>query len=67
MAVIIDSGQWQVEHWRSSTSCLWTMQSDLKTFDGCLQLLEISGNLKLLLEILEVAWNLVDAAGKFCD
>ena len=63
MAVIIDSGQWQVEHWRS----LWTMQSDLKTFDGCLQLLEISGNLKLLLEILEVAWNLVDAAGKFYD
>jgi len=43
------------------------MQSDLKTFDGCLQLLEISGNLKLLLEILEVAWNLVDAAGKFYD
>ena len=34
-------------------------------FSHCLQLREISGNLKLLLEILEISWNLVDAAGKF--
>jgi len=26
-----------------------------------------SWNLKLLLEILEIAWNLVDAPGKFCN
>jgi len=37
-------------------------------YTGCLQLaeiLEISGNLKLLLVILEMFWDLVDACGKF--
>jgi len=34
---------------------------------GCLQLLIISWNLKLLLEILEISWNLVDSPGKFCN
>ena len=32
---------------------------------GCLQLPGISWNLKLLLEILEISCNLVDAPGKF--
>jgi len=32
---------------------------------GCLQPLEISWNLKLLLEILETSWNVVDSSGKF--
>ena len=32
---------------------------------GCLQLLEIYWNLKLLVEILEIACNLVNAPGKF--
>ena len=31
----------------------------------CLQLPEISWNLKLLLKILDISWNLVDAPGKF--
>ena len=30
----------------------------------CLQLLEISWNLKFLLEMLEISWNFVDAPGK---
>jgi len=34
---------------------------------GHLQLLEISWNLKLLLEILGISWNLVNAHGKFCN
>jgi len=32
-----------------------------------LELQEISWNLKLLLEIIEIAYNLVDASGKFYD
>jgi len=31
----------------------------------CLQLLEISWNLKVLLKILEISWNLVDAPKNF--
>ena len=36
---------------------------------GCLQLLEILKiwNLKLLLEILEISWNLVDAPANFIN
>ena len=33
---------------------------------GCLQLLEISWNLKNLLEILEISWNLNGPPGNFC-
>jgi len=33
---------------------------------GCLQLLEISRNLKTLLEILEICWNLIGPPGNFC-
>jgi len=33
---------------------------------GCLQLLEISWNLKTLLEILEISWNLNGPPGNFC-
>jgi len=32
---------------------------------GCLQLPEICWNTKLLLEVLEISWNLVDARGNF--
>ena len=32
---------------------------------GCLQLPEICWNTKLLLEVLEISWNLVDAHGNF--
>jgi len=56
--------------------CLWLNitvgkhdpQFLLQVFAGCLQLLEIltiSRNLKLLLEIPEISWNLVAACGKF--
>jgi len=37
----------------------------IKALTGCLQLLEISLNLKSLVEILEISWNFIDALGKF--
>jgi len=36
------------------------------SISGCLQLLEISWNLKTLLEILEISWNLNGPPGNFC-
>ena len=33
---------------------------------GCLKLLEISWNLKTLLEIVEISWNLNGPPGNFC-
>jgi len=43
---------------------LW-VQVIIQFSSGCLELVEFSWNLKLLLEILEISWNFVDSPEKF--
>jgi len=45
------------------TSCFFQISMSFDHYTGCLQLLEISWNLKTLLEI---SWNLNGPPGNFC-